>query len=267
MKTYKKLDIHAHIFPEKIREKAVAAIGTFYDFEMQRKGSAADLLTYREKAGINCFVVHSVATVPKQVCSINDFLKEQLDAHPEFIGFATLHPDMEGLADEIDRVISLGFRGIKLHPDFQQFDIDSPSAQNLYTLVDGRLPILLHMGDKVKTFSQPKRLAKMAVMFPKQVFIGAHLGGYNAWDESEEYLIGKSNIYIDTSSALFALDPAHATEIMRRHGVEKAIFGTDYPMWDPEEELERFAKLQLTDEERRMIFFENAAKLFGISEE
>ena len=67
------IDIHAHIFPEKIREKAVDAIGDFYAIPMQRKGSVQDLLRYK-KAGIRYFVVHSVATTPKQVLHINDFI-------------------------------------------------------------------------------------------------------------------------------------------------------------------------------------------------
>ena len=81
------IDIHAHIFPEKIREKAVDAIGDFYAIPMQRKGSVQDLLRYK-KVGIRYFVVHSVATTPKQVLHINDFIYEQMQEHPELIGFA-----------------------------------------------------------------------------------------------------------------------------------------------------------------------------------
>ena len=258
------IDVHAHIFPEKIREKAVEAIGEFYSAPMQRKGSPDDLLTYREKAGIDYFVVHSVATAPKQVLHINDFIHAQTQEHPELIAFATLHPKMDCLADEIERVIQLGFSGIKLHPDFQQFNIDAPEAQQLYTLVDNRLPILLHMGDAHKTISHPKRLARMVEKFPGQVFIGAHFGGYNAWDDAETYLIGKTNIYIDTSSSLFAISPERARAMIERHGVDKVLFGTDYPMWDPAEELKRFLQIPLSEEERAAILYENAAKLLKL---
>ncbi|PWL48348.1 MAG: amidohydrolase [Clostridiales bacterium] len=257
------IDIHAHIFPEKIREKAVDAIGDFYAIPMQRKGSVQDLLRYK-KVGIRYFVVHSVATTPKQVLHINDFIYEQMQEHPELIGFATLHPEMEGLEEEIERVIRMGFSGIKLHPDFQQFDIDAACAQKLYSCVANRLPILLHMGDAQKTYSQPKRLAIMAKQFPQQVFIGAHFGGYHAWDEAETYLIGKTNVYIDTSSSLFMLAPERAVEMIHKHGVEKVLFGTDYPMWDPEEELARFMSLSLSKEERRKILYKNATELLKI---
>ena len=266
MKKYSIIDVHAHIFPEKIREKAVAAIGAFYDIDkMSCKGSAQDLLRYKETAGIDRFVVHSVATVPKQVKSINDFLFEQMTTHPgELIAFATLHPEMDNPEEEIERVISMGFKGIKLHPDFQQVNIDSESSVRIYKLIDGRLPILVHMGDETKTYSKPERLARVAEQFPKQIFIGAHFGGYQAWDESEKYLIGKENVYIDTSSSLFVLTPEYAAELIRRHGAERVLFGTDYPMWDPAEEIERFMRMPLTEEEREMIFAKNLERLLDL---
>ncbi len=264
MQNFKIIDIHAHIFPEKIREKAVDAIGDFYTIPMQRKGSPEDLLRYKEISGIQYFVVHSVATVPKQVQHINNFIYEQMKMHPELLGFATLHPEMEELEKEVERVIDMGFYGIKLHPDFQQFNIDSPSAQRLYSCINQRLPILLHMGDAKKTFSQPRRLAAIVEKFPNQVFIGAHFGGYSAWDEAEEYLIGKANIFIDTSSSLFSLPVDRATRMIEKHGIDKVLFGTDYPMWDPAEELARFMKLSLDDDQRGVIFYDNAARLLHL---
>lgn len=89
------IDAHAHIYPEKIASKAVSAIGRFYGVEesMAGKGSAEDLLGNREKAGITHFIVHSVATTAHSVSTINTFLAEQAAAHPEFIGFGTMHPD------------------------------------------------------------------------------------------------------------------------------------------------------------------------------
>ena len=118
--------------------------------------------------------------------------------------------------------------------------------------------------DETKTYSKPERLARVAEQFPKQIFIGAHFGGYQAWDESEKYLIGKENVYIDTSSSLFVLTPEYAAELIRRHGAERVLFGTDYPMWDPTEEIERFMRMPLTEEEREMIFAKNLERLLDL---
>ena len=68
------IDSHAHIFPQKIAEKATINIGKFYDIVMDLNGSVDMLLAQAEKVGITKSVVHSVATVPQQVCSINDFI-------------------------------------------------------------------------------------------------------------------------------------------------------------------------------------------------
>ena len=83
------VDVHAHIYPEKIALKAVAAVGRFYGVEqsMAGLGSTADLLTFKEKAGITNFVVHSVATTARSVPTINSFIADQCSVHSEFIGF------------------------------------------------------------------------------------------------------------------------------------------------------------------------------------
>ena len=81
------------------------------------------------------------------------------------------------------------------------------------------------------------------------------------WDEAMEYLVGK-NVYFDTSSTLCRLDEAKALYIIRKHGAERVLFGTDYPMWSHEEEVERFYRLPLTEEERELILWKNAYRLF-----
>lgn len=53
-------------------------------------------------------------------------------------------------------------------------------------------------------------------------------------------LAGRPNVWVDTSSSLYALEPEEAARIIRRYGTDRAFFGTDYPMWDPEEEMARF---------------------------
>lgn len=257
------IDVHAHIFPDKIAEKAVAAIGHFYDIEMGEKGTSEVLLSEGSAAGTYRYVVHSVATTPKQVHAIDDFIAYECSIHPEFIGFASLHPDYEDLPGEIERIQELGLAGVKFHPDFQEFYIDDKKAIEMYEKIPTSMPILLHMGDEKRKFSQPERLAKVMDILPEHKFIAAHFGGYSAWDEAEEFLIGK-NVYMDSSSALFKLEPERAVGMIRRHGAEKFLYGTDFPMWRPEEELQRFNRLALSEEERSMIFYENAAKLFNI---
>ena len=263
-------DMHTHIFPAKIAEKAVASIGKFYDIPMKENGTAEDLVEKGKAAGVSKFLVCSTATTGAQVNAINDFVFKECAIYPQFIGFGSLHPDYEkfdgpgSIAKEIDRMVSLGLKGIKLHPDFQHFDIDSPEAYPIYEAAEGRLPILIHMGDQRYDYSKPFRLANILSSFPKLVVIAAHLGGYSCWDEVKALgnYLGHPNIFVDTCSAIQFLPKEEAVNIIRAHGVDKVFWGTDYPMWKHSVELERFLNLGLTDEENRMILQDNAKKFF-----
>ncbi|MBQ7712503.1 MAG: amidohydrolase family protein [Clostridia bacterium] len=259
-KRYKIIDAHCHIYPAKIAAKAVTAIGNFYDIKMTGDGTAEALIAQGSAIGVERYVVHSTATTVHQVKSINDYIYGEMTAHPEFIGFMTLHNEMEDAAIEeaVELALSRGMKGVKLHPDFQRFNIDD--AENLYRVTAGRLPVLLHMGDKRYDYSAPARLARMAEKYPEQIFIGAHFGGYSVWDKVE-CLKDLPNVYFDTSSSLWFLDPARASDLIHRFGHERYFFGTDFPMWRADEELARFLALDLTEEEREDILYNNAAKL------
>lgn len=264
MKNQRIIDAHAHIFPEKVAAKAVNSIGNYYGLPMRGKGTAGDLLRSGSNVNVYKYIVHSTATKPSQVKSINDFIAGIMEKTDAFIGFGTLHPGLENIKGEIDRILSLGLKGIKMHPEFQKFNIDDEDMFNIYEAIEGKLPLLMHVGDENKTSSSPKRLSKVLDMFPNLTVIAAHLGGYQAWDESMEYLIGR-NLYIDTSSSLFVIDSQRATKIIRMHGVDKVLFGSDYPMWSHEEELRFIDKLDLTKEEQKLILCENAERLLGLS--
>ena len=97
------IDSHVHIFPDKIAEKAVAGIGKFYDLPMRHDGKLDTVFTEGRKAGIDKFVILSVATVPEQVASINNFLAENVRKHGDkLIGFCAMHPDFQGIEADFE---------------------------------------------------------------------------------------------------------------------------------------------------------------------
>ena len=120
------MDFHAHIYPDKIAEKATQNVGHFYGIPMDNVGNVNTLLAVGRRAGVSRYVVHSVATTPEQVSSINTFLASQCREHGELIGFGAFHPDLTGeqAQQAVEQIERLGLRGVKLHPDFQKFDID-----------------------------------------------------------------------------------------------------------------------------------------------
>ncbi len=260
------IDAHAHIYPTKIADKATKTIGEFYDINMHIKSGTIDnLLEEGLRAGVSKFIVHSCATKPQQVRPINQFIKQELDNHNEFIGFMTLHQDLseEEIYNEVTWATQNGFKGIKLHPDFQKFNIDAPEYEKIYRAIDNRLPILFHTGDNRYDFSKPFRLANIAKKFPKTNFIGAHFGGYRCWDEVEVYK-GLENVYFDTSSSLSFISIDKALQIINLLGVEKFFFGTDFPMWTAEEEIKKIYNLKLSDKQNQMVFNGNVSALLNL---
>ena len=260
------IDIHAHIYPEKIAQRATAAIGEFYGEKMQvRAGTAERLIFEGAAAGITRYVVHSVATVPRQVRAINEFIAGEVARNTELIGFITLHQDLTEaeIDSEIAWGLERGFRGIKLHPDFQKFYIDDTSLEKIYRAAAGKMPVLLHVGDDRYDYSKPERLAAIAKKHPGTNFIAAHFGAYRCWESAEVYR-GLPNIYFDTCSSLAFISTQRARELISFYGAERFLFGTDFPMWDAVGEIERFEKIPMSDQERVMIYSGNAKRILGL---
>lgn len=259
------LDMHTHIYPEKIAEKATAAIGKFYDAPMRSAvGCVKNLLEGHDAAGIERSLVFSAATTPLQVASINDFIANTVKENPDKLsGFGTLHPDMDNIEEEADRMISLGLQGVKLHPDFQKFGIDEKRAMKIYEVVEGRLPVLFHTGDRRFQYSNPQRVANIIKVFPKLKIIAAHFGGYSEWDDAARYLADE-DILIDTSSTIGFIGIEETKKLVKIWGTDRLMFGTDFPMWDPAVELEDFCQLGIEGEALERVLWKNGAQLLGL---
>jgi uncharacterized protein len=255
-------DFHAHVYPDKIAAKAVASVAEFYDLPVVCPGVVPDLLARCAPLGVRGCLVHSAATKPEQVRSANDFIMASCRRYPELVGFGALHRGQGDLEEEFERIVRGGLKGIKLHAEFQGFAIDDEDMAPIYRLAEGRLPILMHMGDEKRDSSSPARLLRVLDRFPGLTVIAAHLGGYRMWKEAAALLSG-TGIYFDTCSSLPFLEPDEASGMIRLFGADKVLYGTDYPMWEPAEELARFLRLDLTDAEREAILAGNAARLLG----
>ncbi len=260
------IDSHCHIYPIKIAKPAVESTGRFYDMTALGDGTVNSLLSLGKKVGIDRFVVQSVATTPHQVKSINEFIANEVLLHPDkLIGLGTLHPDSDDLRRDLAHIKELGLHGVKLHPDIQKFKIDDYRLLKIYELCESEnMPILMHTGDHRFDYSNPNRLVPILDIYKNLTIIGAHLGGWSVWDEAVEKLSGYKNFYVDSSSSLYDLSVERATEIIRTYGAERVLFGSDFPVFSPDIELERFMALPLTDEERRMILSENVLKLYNL---
>ncbi len=263
MRKYRIIDAHCHIYPDKIAEKASEATGHFYNMPSRLDGKISTLTKYGEAAGIEHFIVQSVATTPAQVSSINRFIAASVAASGgRFTGLGTLHPDSADMEADINEIMALGLKGIKLHPDIQRVRLDDDRMQEIYRLCEGKLPMLIHTGDSRFDYSNPNRMIPILDRYPDLTVVGAHFGGWSVWEEATEKLSGYKNFYVDCSSSLYALTPEKAKDIIMAYGADRVLFGTDYPMWYPEGELERFMAIDLTETQREDILYNNAARLF-----
>ena len=263
---FKVIDAHCHIYPEKIAEVAVAGTGNFYNMTALGDGTVKSLVSIGDSVGIDRFVVQSVATTPHQVKSINEFIASQVEQYGgRLIGLGTLHPDSDDLKGDVNHILQLGLHGVKLHPDIQRFKIDDYRCLKIYELCEEyNLPILMHTGDYRYDFSNFNRLVPILDIYKNLTIIGAHLGGWSVWEDACDHLAGKPNLYVDSSSSLYELSPETAVNIIRRYGSDRVLFGSDYPVFSPDIELERFLALPLTDDEKRSILSENVCRVFGL---
>lgn len=260
------IDAHCHIYPDKIADKAAHSTGRFYSLPTTYDGKVSTLLENGAKAGIDKFIVQSVATTPKQVSSINKFIAAEVAAHPDKLyGLGTLHPDSEDIRADVEELVSLGLGGVKLHPDIQQFKLDDYRCLKIYELCEEfKLPVLLHTGDSRYDYSNPNRLIPILDIYDKMVVVGAHFGGWSMWDEASKLLADRENFYVDCSSSFYALSDAKIREIIARYGVDRVLFGTDYPMWSVETDLKRFYFLGYNKEDSDKILYQNAVKVYGL---
>ena len=261
---YYVIDAHCHIYPEKIAARAVAGTDGFYGEHSFGTGTVSGLLEVGDKVGIDHYIVQSVATTPHQVRGINDFIADSVkNSDGKFTGLGTLHPDTEDLDGDIKHLIDLGLKGVKLHHDIQQFKIDDYRCLKIYEKCEEfGLPILMHTGDHRFDFSNPNRMKPVLEKHPDLTVIGAHFGGWLVWDDATRMLSKYKNFFVDCSSSFYAMTPEKARELIFAYGTDRVLFGTDYPMWDIEAEMERFMSIELTDTEREDILYNNAAKMF-----
>ncbi len=254
------IDSHCHIYPEKIALRAVDAVEEFYEGLPREPwdGTAAQLMTSGREAEISHFVVFTVATTPHQVSGINRFIAQSVrESGGCMTGLGAMHPDSVDFARDLDEAVALGLKGVKLHPDIQGFAMDDERLMPMYrALNDLDMFLISHNGDYRYDYSHPRRMARLAKMFPDMRFIGAHFGGWSQWREARECL-QLPNVYVDTSSTLGFADSEAAVKGFETFDHSHIFFGSDYPMWEPGIELDRLLSLKLDDRLLSMVLWEN----------
>jgi predicted TIM-barrel fold metal-dependent hydrolase len=260
------VDFHTHAFPEKVAARAVASLTESYQVHPVAEPTIAGLLGVMDEVGVDASVVAPVATRPDQVRSINDWAAE--NSSQRIICFGALHPDLPDVSAEVERVIGLGLKGIKCQPNFQQFSPDDRRLWPAYEAAQGRLVVLFHSGQEIapleRVYAQPAALAQLHEAFPRLTLVLAHLGGYQMWDQVRDHLLAR-DIYFDTSYCPPSeMSDEAMVSLIRRHGSQRILFATDFPWGHPGRDLDRLCRLDLSQQEREAIAWENARELLRL---
>ena len=261
-------DMHVHIFNNQIAGKAMTNLAEAFSHPPITDGTLADTKSKMTEWGVSAFTALNIATKPGQQKVINDWAASvQSDS---ICCFGAVHPDAPDAAGEVARIARLGLRGIKLHPDFQGFEITDRKLYPIYEAASSLgLPITFHVGRDPACIDHPHAtpsgIALLSRLFPRLTIIAAHVGGARMSDEAEQILAGKK-VYLDTSLSNVFCPPDQFIRIVRKHGSERVLFGSDCPWQSPLNEFQWIERLGLTSQERENIYWKNAARLLKLAE-
>ena len=278
------IDFHTHTFPDAMAEKTITLLKSKSKTQPFSDGTTGGLSKKARAAGIDLSIVLPVITNPLSVRKINAFAKTVNDNTEEtgVFSFGGMHPDCPDPAGAIKEIKDLGLKGFKIHPAYQQTMIDDPKYIRILELAEENgLIVVTHSGLDIGvsgSWCPPEKTAALIDAVKPTRFVLAHMGGWEQWKDVKKYLCGK-NVYFDTSFCCLdfsysdtaeeeikmpVLKTTDFVELIKSHGADKILFGTDSPWADQKPQAEFIKSLPLSEDEKSRILYKNAKKLLGI---
>ena len=259
------IDFHTHAFPDELAPRAMKILKKEVPggLKAYHDGTISGLLASMDECDIDKSVVCGIATRPEQFESIFNWCKQIHSARLEM--FPSVHPDDPQCLQQLGLIKQAGFKGIKLHPYYQDFQVDEDKLFSLYEKACAeRLIVAMHTGFDVAfpedRRAEPEKILRVVQTFPNLKLIATHLGAWGMWDESEKLLIGRQ-IYIEISFALDYLAPDSIKKLILAHPREYVLFGTDSPWDDQKRVLAMLREFNLGEQLERSILYENAVSV------
>lgn len=285
------IDFHTHAFPDKIAGKTIELLSKKGGIPAHTDGTVEGLRMVLAEAGISLGVVLPVVTRPEQFETITRFavqinedsvLQEGAEAvgvegkgvqnpqekQTDLLSFGGIHPDTPDYKKELKTLADLGFRGVKIHPDYQGVYFDDIRYMRIIEYASELgLIVITHAGIDIgfpeTVRCTPKRALKVLREIKPEKLVLAHCGGWRLWDEVLGTLAGEP-VYMDTAYSMGHISDELFVKLCRTHGTDKILFATDCPWGNPKKDLETFLTMPLSKEEQELILHRNAEKLLGL---
>ena len=263
------IDFHTHAFADKIAGRAMEALSATSGLKPYTDGTLCGLKKKLRERDISAAVVLPIATKPSQQRVVNDWAAD-INGKNGIYSFGSVHPDADDAVQTLESIKASGLHGVKLHPDYQGSFVEDEKAFPIYQKCSElNLPITFHAGyDPLSPeliHGTPEGFLKVYESFPKLTMIIAHCGGMYRWDGVERLLAGKSGgIYFDVGFTAGEIGEKQLLRIIKKHGADRILLGSDCPWDDPENEINMIRRLPLSEEEKDMIFYKNALRLLKL---
>jgi predicted TIM-barrel fold metal-dependent hydrolase len=278
------IDFHSHIFFRHIRQNREAyfdsepEFAALYTSPRSKLVGAKALIRSMDEDGVDKTVVFGFPWRNlERYKKHNDYVMSAVDKYPgRLIGFGSFDLFSPQANQETERCLDHGLCGIG-EIAFYNSGIDAAALAQLQPVLSiclqKKVPVLIHTNEPVghaypgKTPINLAQIYGLIKRFPKNTIVLAHWGGglffYNVMKkEVKEHLI---NVYYDTAASPFVYDPAIYRLAIQTVGIDKILFGSDFPLLKPSRYFEELSIAGLTQEEIAAIGGENAAKLLKLS--
>ena len=262
------IDVHAHIFPDRLAAKAIAALTAHpaNPYKPVHDGTVAGLLQCMDEAKIDVSVALPVITSPTQMRTANEWVQSIVS--DRIIGFGGIYPHSNTYKEDINFVVGLGLKGLKFHAEYQNFILDEIKMLKIYDYALSQGLILMHHAGYDPDFdppfkTSPRQFLNVSRAMGGGIIIAAHLGGCDQWDDVEEYLAG-SDIWLDTSMGFEYFSRDQFLRIVRKHGADKILFATDSPWSHARTEIEHLRAMPLAPEDIDAVLGGNARRILKI---
>lgn len=271
------VDAHAHTFPEKIAARAISKLEAASGMKAATDGTEQGLINAMKNSGTDCSIILPVCTNPDQADNIIRHAYE-LNCRTDETGimsFGGIHPDNTNYRQILNSIKKYGIQGIKLHPEYQGVRFDDMRYMHIIDYASELgLAITVHSGIDIgfmdSLMCPPSQVLSVIKTVRPQKLILAHMGGYLLWDEVTDIIAGQE-VYFDMSSCVGvqsgipAMSMDKFIELIRLHGTDRIIYGTDSPWADQSKMIAIVKSLPFTDEEMEGFFSSNIKKLININ--